>query len=168
MSVMDKPSLLYTLSPLAKSLDAALAEARTTIPAAASLAENQWDKIKTAMQKAVERGDLLMQRAGATLQLTHHSRRAAVDAEMSGVEITGTISSLSMPPGALKMLLDDADVRIPRLGKTLLSRDERQRLLIVASSTEFFPPATSTKPADVSSKARSNKHGQIWSRKKRP
>ena len=47
--------------------------------------------------------------------------------------------SSSTTAQALKLVLEHADISIPALGKTLLSRDDRQTLLILAASTECFP-----------------------------
>jgi hypothetical protein len=129
---LESPHLLYTLTPLAKSLEGALSELELAHPA------HQWSTIKSHFRSAVERGDLLMERASARLHLSK-GRRAAVQAEMGCVEISGKITSLSMPPNAIKMVLEDAEISVPSSGRMLLSRDERQRLLILAASRECFP-----------------------------
>lgn len=132
---LAQPETLYALSPIAKALYGALAELERRAPDRAASAE--WQTIKSHCMRAVERPDLLIERAQGRLRLTD-AQRAAMRAQEADVRISGRVADYTILPDAVKFVLDDAEIRSPATGVTLLSRDDHRSLLLLAASNRFF------------------------------
>lgn len=132
---MAQPASLYALSPLARALSDALREMESK---RADIPPHEWARIKESLTQAVQRPDYhLAERGHARMRLTD-AQRTALSAQMGDVRISGRIVEFTVLQDAAKFVLDDAEVRAPATGAVLLSRDEGQRLLVLAAHTRCF------------------------------
>ena len=104
LAILNKPETIYSATPLARSLRAALDELETR-PEVTRLDAAAWARVRQHLTRAVERPDLLFERAYAATPLSR-TKRAALDAQMAGLHISGTVVNYTVLADAVKFVIE--------------------------------------------------------------